>query len=237
MGIVRENINFERGMEPKQSMDLGLVAKWMSIKKDDILEIKRDFTTNSQNEIDDDSRYNIFKEGNFFGVEMSAQKYDDGCIGFTGYTDDGVVRSSDDIFIWGTPLQIDQRFEIIHQGIQESINFERGIDPKDSMKIGRVGEREIRKALNRLVEIRGGSYEIWDSKEFTEGKYFMDPAYKNTFRADNFFIRYYPELGSSVDHFAFGYRIAGRVMKEKILTTAEEGLTEILKCITPLPHG
>ena len=236
MGLVRENINFERGLDPKQAMDLGLTNKWMSLKNGDLLRIARNFATNSDNRLDDNSKYREFRDGDLLDINLGPNKYSDGCIGFSAYVEDERTRSNDDFFMWGTPLEFDQRLEIV-TGLRESIHFERGIDPKDSMKIGRVGEREIRRALNRLVEIRGGSYEIWDSKEFTEGKYFMDPAYKNTFRADNFFIRYYPELGSSVDHFAFGYRIAGRVMKEKILTTAEEGLTEILKCITPLPHG
>jgi hypothetical protein len=351
MGIVRENINFQRNLDPKQAMDLGLTGKWMSLKKDDILIIKKNFATDFNNHIDDNAKYHLFKKGDSFEVNIEPNKYSDGTIGFTGYVSNNIVKSSDDLFIWGTPLELDQRLEIL-QGLREaqefqrgldpkrsmkigeealidqidwdvnvrhtdfnrpteiikfirnyhgypivivkfyhevskkdvyigvstsglgrtkfcsspevaefnikrtiqrnriknqvkneSLDFERGLDPKDTMKIGRVGERDIKKVLDRLVEIRGGSYEInyikdWGSRTpFTEGTYVMGPGYDKVFRADNLFIRYYPAQGTSADYFTYGYRIEGKVMLEKILTTAEEGLTAILKHITPLPHG
>ena len=34
MGIIRENINFERGRDPKESMDLGLVGLFNKFKED-----------------------------------------------------------------------------------------------------------------------------------------------------------------------------------------------------------
>jgi hypothetical protein len=135
MNVVKEYINFNRGLEPKQAMDLGLKQRWLSIKKDDILTIKKDFTTNYHNHIDDDSKYNNFKKGDFFEVNTGPNAYSDGTIGFTGYLSDNIVRSSDDIFIWGTPLELDQRLEIL-QGLRESQNFERGLTPNKSMGIG-----------------------------------------------------------------------------------------------------
>lgn len=150
MGIIREHIDFQRKLEPKQAMDLGLVAKWMSIRKDDVLIIKRDFTTDSQNHIDDTSKYNTFKKDDSFEVNIGPEKYSDGTIGFTGYTDDSIVRSSDDKFIWGTPLEIDQRFEIL-QGLRESLDFERGLDPKKAMKIGK----------NFLQYKKGDKVKVW----------------------------------------------------------------------------
>jgi len=212
MGIVKENIDFQRGIEPKQAMDLGLMGKWMSIKKDDLLRIKRNFATDSENHLDDNARYHQFKEGDLLDVNISPNKYSDGCIGFTAYIEDENTRSNDDFFMWGTPLEFDQRLEIL-TGLKESINFERGQDPKDSMKIGRFGERDIKKTLDRLVEIRGGEYKInyikdWGNRTpYVEGTYFMAPGYNKVFRADNLFIRYYPVQGTSLDYFTYGYRI------------------------------
>jgi len=235
MKIVRENINFERGLDPKQSMNIGYLHKWINLKKNDIFRIKRDFTTGSDNRLDDTKHYNTFKKGDYLIINDPGQQYEDGNIGFTTFIGTDRVRSNDDKFLWGTPLQFEERLEKV-AGMDEAQHFERGIDPKDSMKIGRVGERDIKKTLERLVEIRGGKYQIHHEKKYTEGLYYMGPGYDKNFRADNFFIRYYPQSRGLTDYFTYGYRINGMIMKEKILTTAEEGLKEILKHITPLPH-
>lgn len=353
---------FIRGEDPKKSMRVGLVQKWLSLKKGDILKIIKEFTTDSQHEIRKDSRYHIFPKGDYLQISNTeSELFDDGCIGFTAYLGDKSTRSVDDIFIWGTPLQLeenlilvpriqeaqhftrgtepkksmdigqshlDKKFiektewwvkydptlyeiidfikdyrgyfillmsskcteniqvekenyfrgetyyigtstlttelggkvaktpekallkikndideyieqlpEIKDSGFNESVNFERGVDPKDSMRIGRIGERAIKKVLDLLVKIRGGEYKIKYLKDCTEGTYLMPPGYDHIFRADNFFIRYYFDSSNSEYHFTYGYRIEGKIMKEKILATAEEGLTEILNHITPLPHG
>lgn len=137
MGIIRENIDFQRGIEPKQAMGLGLMAKWMSIEKDDLLRIKRTFSTDAENHLDDKARYHTFREGDFLDVNIGPNKYSDGCIGFSAYIEDERIRSSDDFFMWGTPLEFDQRLEIL-TGLRESLDFERGLDPKKSMKIGQT---------------------------------------------------------------------------------------------------
>jgi hypothetical protein len=243
MGIVRENIDFQRGLDPKQSMDLGLMNKWMSLKNGDLMRIRRDFTTDAENHLDDTKSYHYFKEGDLLDLNLGPNKYSDGCIGFSAYVENEKVRSGSDFFMWGTPLEFDQRLEIL-TGLRENIHFERGIDPKDSMKIGRVGERDIKRALDKLVELRGGRYELDRLEDWTEGRYFMDPAYKNEFRADNFFIRFYSprqskgiQFTTTEDHFSYGYRIEGKVMRERLHLTAEDAMTEILRNLTPLPHG
>ena len=249
MGIVRENINFERGLDPKQSMDIGFLHKWINLKKGDLFKIKRDFTTGSDNRLDDTKHYNTFLKGDYLIINDPGQQYEDNNIGFTAFiiykfrsgggTDR--VKSHDDKFLWGTPLQFEGRLEKVSK-IGESQNFERGIDPKDSMKIGRVGERDIKKILDKLVELRGGEYKIeytknWGKRTpYFEGTYFMAPVYDKVFRADNFFIRYYPPQGVSADYFTYGYLIDGRMMKEQIITTAEEGLKKILSHLTVYPH-
>jgi hypothetical protein len=136
MKIVRENINFERGLDPKQAMDLGLVAKWMSLKKGDLLKIKRYFTVDSENRLDDSKSYRSFGAGDFLEINIGPNKYSDGCIGFSAYVENETVRSNDDFFMWGTPLEFDQRLEIL-TGLKESVNFQRGMDPLKAMKIGK----------------------------------------------------------------------------------------------------
>jgi hypothetical protein len=247
MSIVRENINFQRGINPKQAIKVGLTGKWLNLNRGDLLTIKRDFNTNSENRFNDNSKYRQYfsskQTNSYLEICTPPNLYDDGCIGLTVYivTLERKRIQPSDYFIWGTPLEFEERLEITNQ-IRESLNFERGLDPKDSMKVGRIGERDIKKTLERLVEIRGGRYEInylkdWGNRTpYIEGTYYMGPGYDKVFRADNFFIRYYPDQRSSVDYFTYGYRIQGKIMKEQILTSAEEGMTEILKHITPLPH-
>ena len=348
MGIVRENIEFQRGLDPKQSMDIGFIHKWINLKKGDLFKIKRDFTTGSDNRLDDSKRYNTFQKGDYLIINDPGQQYEDGNIGFTAFIGTDRVRSNDDKFLWGAPLQFEERLQKVSRigeaqnfqrgldskksmrigqsevipkdidwdlnpledkfyefisvaefipdwkgipilvvrvkdkdtketgyyavtntglgktnftvygpqrallniknnlryngKIKESLDFERGQDPKDSMKIGRFGERDIKKTLDRLVEIRGGEYKInyikdWGNRTpYVEGTYFMAPVYNKVFRADNLFIRYYPAQGTSLDYFTYGYRIEGKVMLEKILTTADEGLKMILSHITVYPH-
>lgn len=45
-----------------------------------------------------------------------------------------------------SPGEFKSRFEII-EGVRESVNFERGLDPKDALEIGNKEVREFRKAL------------------------------------------------------------------------------------------
>jgi hypothetical protein len=136
MGIVRENIEFQRGLDPKQSMNIGFLHKWINLKKGDLFKIKRDFSTGSDNRLDDTKHYNIFQKGDYLIINDPGQQYEDDNIGFTAFIGTDQVRSHDDKFFWGTPLQFEERLEKVSR-IGESINFERGLDPKKAMKIGK----------------------------------------------------------------------------------------------------
>ena len=170
MSIIQEYINFERGIDPKKSMRVGLVQKWLSLKKGDILKIIKDFTTDSQDQITDDSHYHVFPKGDYLQINMDLELYDDGCIGFTAYLGDKSTRSVDDIFIWGTPLQLEENLVLVPR-IQEAQNFTRGMEPKKAMEIGKYtrpykkGDRVKVWIPNekRLVELRINEDEDTDS--------------------------------------------------------------------------
>lgn len=226
--LVAEKLDFTRSEDPLTKMRIGknrfpskMGEGYISLYNDGEWSIEKYFNKNY-------GEYNlvVVVESEDLNMTDWACMYDDGRIAYDNpYSIPGDIKE-----------MVKHLYHKI-RGFNESVNFERGLDPKDSMKIGRVGERAIKKVLDLLVEIRGGEYNIKYLKDCTEGTYLMPPGYDKVFRADNFFIRYYFDSSNSEYHFTYGYRIEGKIMKEKILATAEEGLTEILNHITPLPHG
>ena len=242
MNIVREHIEFQRSKEPIKNLRIGLTSKWMSLQKGDFLKVKRDFTVDHGNHFNDNSKYREFTNSDqseiYLQIETPPQAYPDGCIGITAYaahlpSNSFKWRSSKDYFIWGTPEEFEERLSILND-IDDSAHFERGRNPKDSMRIGRYGERNIRKALDKLVELRGGKYQIHFNKnqKYIEGKYTISDQYKKVFRTDYFFIRFYQD---PQEYFTYGYLINGVVVKERIIQTVDEGVQEILKHLHPLP--
>jgi hypothetical protein len=137
VGIVRENINFERGLDPKHSMEIGFMHKGLNLKKGDIFKIKKDFKTNSHNQLIDGPSYNKkFYKGDYLIIDDPGQKHDGHTtISFTAYIGTNRIRSNHDYFMWGTPAQFEERLEKIDR-IEEAQNFERGMNPKKSMEIG-----------------------------------------------------------------------------------------------------
>lgn len=242
MRVVRENINFHIGKDPLKNLNIGLTGKWMGLQRGDFLKVKRDFTVDHGNHFNDNSKYREFTNSDqseiYLQIETPPQAYPDGCIGITAYaahlpSNSFKWRSSNDYFIWGTPKEFEERLSILND-IDEAQHFQRGRNPKDSMKIGRYGERNIRKALDKLAELRGGKYQIDFNKgqEYLEGKYFLSDQYKKVFRTDYFFIRFYRD---PQEYFTYGYLINGVVVKERIIETVDEGVQEILKHLHPLP--
>ncbi len=242
MRVVRENINFHIGKDPLKNLNIGLTGKWMGLQRGDFLKVKRDFTVDHGNHFNDNSKYREFTNSDqseiYLQIETPPEAYPDGCIGITAYaahlpSNSFKWRSSNDYFLWGTPKEFEERLSILND-LDEAQHFQRGKDPMDSMKIGQYGERSIRKALDNLVELRGGKYQIKSNKrqKYIEGKYETSDQYKKFFRVEYFFIRF---LKNPQEYFTYGYVINGVVVKERIVQSAEEGVQEILKHLHPLP--
>jgi hypothetical protein len=126
MGIVRENINFERGLDPKRSMKIGLT-----------------YVDEMPTNIDVDKKGKIIpnKDGKFF---LFLIKEFDISYKFVRKDSEGAPL----INYWGTydniriflrrGWSISDRMlpGYLRNGLKESVNFERGIEPKQSMDIG-----------------------------------------------------------------------------------------------------
>jgi hypothetical protein len=137
---LNEAYNFERGLDPKDSMDIGtplarlaneLGMTYAEIRQDkkDLQEIvaaavnpgddeDKDYSFAFYAVADDPRAYDISKESRLFDVALWADQH-----------------QKDAIRILRTPDRM-----------SESINFERGVDPRDSMDIG----KPITRMLNRL---------------------------------------------------------------------------------------
>jgi hypothetical protein len=136
MKLVREYIDFERGQDPKKSMGLGLMEKWKDLMKNrSLFRINKTFSTTHENQIKEGAKYNTFKEGDYLEINSPASSYEDGAIGFTAHVINDRVRSIDDFFIWGFPIQFEEHFQKVNK-VGESLEFERGKNPKTSMEIG-----------------------------------------------------------------------------------------------------
>ena len=137
MKIVRESVNFERGIDPKRAMGIGeegLKNKWGDLKKGDILRIKKQFGVNARNRIASDERpIKMYDPSESLRIHTPANVHDDGCISFTAYKVAHNYTSHDDYFIWGSPWDFEELFQ---KEIKESINFQRGKDPKETIGIG-----------------------------------------------------------------------------------------------------
>lgn len=136
--IVRESINFERGLDPKDSMDIGtplarlateLGMTYAEIRQDrkDLQEIvaaainpgddeDKDYSFAFYAVADDPMAYDISRESRLFDVALWADQH-----------------QKDAIRILRTPDRI-----------SESVNFERGIDPKKSAKIGLTSPKRFK---------------------------------------------------------------------------------------------
>ena len=123
MSIVRESINFERGLDPKHSMKIGkkaLIIKWFSN-----LDI-------------DESRYEILPD---LSIKVNGNLYLSNTQ-ITSLPDNLTVEGNLDLNntqITSLPPSLKVKGEIIgfkERIVKESLNFERGLDPKKAMGLG-----------------------------------------------------------------------------------------------------
>lgn len=158
MGIIRESLNFERGLEPRSSMKVGKSyldqkiideTDWaIDIEKHsflyDIIDLIRDYRgypililKNKQQEVSWSYRA-ISKKGVFGDYQPTPEK---ALINLQKSIDTEIQKENDSHEIWKTSLKTN-----------EAQNFERGMDPKNSMQIGLQFKKQ-------LVEKMQGSYD------------------------------------------------------------------------------
>ena len=123
---LKENINFERGKDPKTSMNIGLSPqrRFADLKVGDVLELKEDlpklgYPKGALAEI-----IKIIEDDRPNKLRFNFKLYDAGVL---------VVESRE----WLMSLEFfDEFFKTPKKTVMEAQNFERGKDPKTAMKIG-----------------------------------------------------------------------------------------------------
>jgi hypothetical protein len=144
---IKEALHFERGKDPKSSMRIG-VPTWSTIQRGDLLEVPKIIPLSSDNEIV--SNFNFKPVSDLpDGVILEVEELDDASskewiLWFTYYVDinDFKTNRGDHTkerhgYVKGTPKQFHKLFQFLPRSMNEVQNFERGVDPKSSMNIGK----------------------------------------------------------------------------------------------------
>ena len=149
---VYENLSFERGGDPKDSMDIG-ETKERVIKK--IMSLPSGFSKRSRDPNQQDDRNNQTGKFWYFTSARGSRGWDGANLSKASI--EGLKRYYNDI-------TYDRKKHYI---LDENLNFERGVDPKDAMDIGKKDVRMTKEAkknleysMGKLVKEFGGKYEI-----------------------------------------------------------------------------
>ena len=146
-GYIKESLNFERGMNPKSSMDIGQEK------------LDRDFIEETNWELPQDIIQDMFT---IIGIIRDYKGYPVLCLKTKSDGDgDGRVYIAlstnyrSDYYDIPEEAVDDVKYFIDHGNARtlfvESLNFERGKDPMDAMEIGRVEERR-QKLIDEITE-------------------------------------------------------------------------------------
>jgi hypothetical protein len=193
VGLVRENINFERGLEPKTSMSVGKSHLDREIMEEtdwaidlekhafiyDIVNLIKDYRgypililKNKQQESSWTYRA-ISRVGVFGDYQPTPEK---ALINLMKSIDNELRKEDDSHKIWKVLLRKN-----------ESVNFERGIDPKDALELGKkFSDKEndafvIRKKLKDYLRIKTkGTLTIYnDGERFALTSYILPDIIKD----------------------------------------------------------
>lgn len=135
--FVYENMDFDRGQDPKKVIGVGLVSKIMN----GIQELKKKGYSNFDTYYDDEGAKDLYLEIHFGSVSGKTENEmkEDVEKAFPGMLEYEMAR------VWKLFYKIKRKYGFyfeealynIHHGISESLEFKRGKDPYDSLKIGR----------------------------------------------------------------------------------------------------
>jgi hypothetical protein len=153
MNIVREHIEFERGMDPKRAMGIG-ISTWENVKPGDVLQAKNEVKIESSGRLNNAATYDIIPYSWYILVEHIKKHPDGKAIAIDYYwSKDLPVIPSGMLTrrIWGTYRQFKNRFDIVQpKDLREGLDFERGMDPKEAMGIGL--KEEVKRGMNCLLK-------------------------------------------------------------------------------------
>ena len=168
--FVYENIEFERGRNPRKSMDIGVAVEnrnpeRMKANFENAFPMFRGHTGSLHGAKGDWTTYTASARNPKDGLEIEDRK-EDILDWFNKYTDYDVVKWESGFdrrfHPWGdpkNPLEWDQQFTVhlgYNENIRESYNFERGQDPKSAMEIGKASKPNYFRD-----NLEGISYKEW----------------------------------------------------------------------------
>jgi hypothetical protein len=179
VGLVRENINFERGLDPKTSMDVGksMLDRKILEETDWAIDLrKHGFIYEFLDLIRDYKGYPILVMKNKQHEEWPYRAIS--IVGIFGDYQPTQERAL---------KQIKTTIDGIINPIKESVNFERGIDPKDALELGKkFSDKEndafvIRKKLKDYLGIKTkGTLTIYnDGEKFSLTSYILPEIIKD----------------------------------------------------------
>jgi hypothetical protein len=132
---LKESINFERGLDPKDAMGIGSKNWWKNINRK-LFVVKKDFTLDKDYVIRDinDERGNLmFHKGT--GIELIKAYPTNDYIIYHCYLED--LKNGNRAYnITGSYDDFEEYFKPIKELKESYNNFKRGIDPKKAMSIG-----------------------------------------------------------------------------------------------------
>lgn len=144
-GKIEEALDFERGMDPKDTMKIGLF-KWRNIDYENILTCKENFVlyNGNLNTIWNEFAKNFLKGQRLVvkGVEWFSDSDRDkektSKLQISYFVIDANGRTVDSGVMKGTIEKFNQFFNLTdNKSLEESLNFERGMEPKRAMEIGK----------------------------------------------------------------------------------------------------
>lgn len=135
---LKEGVNFERTKNPKASMNIGIEDVWKTLPRGTIIRVKKNFGTSYDHQLEK-GEYRFYNKNQDYKIH-TIYIYEDGTIGIDA---DALDKTENAFWAWGTPKQFSEVFDIVNN---ESIKFERKLDPKKAMDIGhyrsyKVGDR------------------------------------------------------------------------------------------------
>jgi hypothetical protein len=149
--FVYEGLSFQRGLDPKEALNIGRPS-WDTLKKGDIIKCTKFVQASvSEKTLYNTIRHywhgNIFQKDKYYILLKDPVIYEDGRIHLnTRYIYHGNGWDS----ITATRRQLSDRFQILthHEadmikdayGLNESLSFERGKDPKSALNIGAISK-------------------------------------------------------------------------------------------------
>ena len=197
MKLVREYIDFERGKDIKKTLDIGLFSNPKRLEGR-VFRSKVWSGVNSWGKITNSSTYDYIGEGDYIYIESVKGPVQDNlhwfyCLKFKDFEKlknydfknldpfIDTIQNCDYEYYYMTLGTLKKRFEYVPEELYESLEFERGRDPKTSMGIGL--SKKIAMGLKSLSKdpLVGRLFQVYGINDDERGEYSSFPNEVNLY--------------------------------------------------------